>query len=345
MGGGGGGGGGGRYTPPSTKPACEPDWACDPWGDCIEGEREQRCVDLNSCEKGNTVKINTRECSEHCNNGIKDFDEEDIDCGGECRACDVAPGSIKIIADSTITLGFQEPTQIQVTLENVGAAPLTSVTALLKESQEKLVVGELSPGASTQVTFTIDPLAHDLSQAENEALAIIIREGESDISRKTIPYTLTSEKTIDPILRICDAALAVSTGCQPGEGVLYVVIDNRDSDKDQTGVEVVYSIEKDGRTLFAEVLGPYKAENNELAVRHKRLTTLNLAPDLYQSNADIYIKGERQEERITTQIDLTTTQVTGEGIPAWFYFLLAFIVVTVVGAYFAIQIYMQRGEK
>jgi len=82
----GGGGGGGS----SITKACENDWLCENWLPCqANSTQKRRCTDLNGCYEDFTQWF-SRDCVyiEHCHNGIRDNDEDGIDCGGPCDPCE-----------------------------------------------------------------------------------------------------------------------------------------------------------------------------------------------------------------------------------------------------------------
>lgn len=69
---------------PSRAATCESEWSCTEWNDCDNGLQTRNCVDLNSCSDQTTE---TRECYGNCNDGIKNNDEVDVDCGNSCKPC------------------------------------------------------------------------------------------------------------------------------------------------------------------------------------------------------------------------------------------------------------------
>ena len=99
SGGSGGGGGGGLYH-------CTNEWQCDEWNYCIDGQQTRTCnfVELNPsklltkfCDKESSPPEEKRECTveekqikkivETCFDGVKNQNEENMDCGGVCKPC------------------------------------------------------------------------------------------------------------------------------------------------------------------------------------------------------------------------------------------------------------------
>ncbi len=94
-----GGGGGG--------PPCVPDWQCGQWEQCLpNGTQVRYCEDVNRC-KDDLFEM-WRECTyvSHCYDGIQNFDEEGIDCGGEncppCATCDDGIRNCHTMPDGSI---------------------------------------------------------------------------------------------------------------------------------------------------------------------------------------------------------------------------------------------------
>ncbi|MGE0793018.1 MAG: hypothetical protein AB7V77_02430 [Candidatus Woesearchaeota archaeon] len=79
-------GGGGGFSEP-----CEPLWKCEDWGACYpNGTQKKECKDIFACDSNNYLKYFWQECTyiHHCDNKIKDQDEEGVDCGGiDCEVC------------------------------------------------------------------------------------------------------------------------------------------------------------------------------------------------------------------------------------------------------------------
>ena len=86
------GGGGGSTS------VCKEEWRCDEWGRCsVNGTQKQKCTDINGCDLNNYIKYFYRECQfiPHCENGILDYDERGVDCGGSCPACQTCSDNIR----------------------------------------------------------------------------------------------------------------------------------------------------------------------------------------------------------------------------------------------------------
>ena len=91
----GSGGGGGS---PGGKYVCSLNWQCDSWPACDNGKQERKCTLIQvpvflldkKCPQF-TIPEQSRSCGignkESCSDGIKNQDEESIDCGGACRQC------------------------------------------------------------------------------------------------------------------------------------------------------------------------------------------------------------------------------------------------------------------
>jgi hypothetical protein len=53
----------------SDAPACEPDWFCSAWEDCLANKQKRTCVDNNGCSITEGMPQTVRECT------VLDFDE------------------------------------------------------------------------------------------------------------------------------------------------------------------------------------------------------------------------------------------------------------------------------
>lgn len=72
------------YTP--TQGTCISSWSCTAWNDCDNGIQSRTCVDIRNCAADRT-ETNTNSCINMCNDNIKNNNEIDVDCGGDCKPC------------------------------------------------------------------------------------------------------------------------------------------------------------------------------------------------------------------------------------------------------------------
>ncbi len=101
-GGGNGGGNGGGDGGSSPSEDCKGNWKCGEWSKCINGEQTRTCMDLNNCRTFKYKPIEKIECefpfsSATCDDGIKNQEEEDVDCGGPCEPCFEKPLNFEYI--------------------------------------------------------------------------------------------------------------------------------------------------------------------------------------------------------------------------------------------------------
>lgn len=86
-----GGGGAGSVS------SCVPKWQCGNWRACLENSTQNRkCVDINGCDPKDYIKFVWRNCVyiSECNNGVQDYLEDGVDCGGPCPACETCDDGI-----------------------------------------------------------------------------------------------------------------------------------------------------------------------------------------------------------------------------------------------------------
>ena len=74
-------------TQTEQTPTCTPDWQCDEWSECIDGEQTRECNDKNNCgsDEGKPALLQSCQPAETCFDGIRNQDEIGIDCGGVCE--------------------------------------------------------------------------------------------------------------------------------------------------------------------------------------------------------------------------------------------------------------------
>ncbi|RME30846.1 hypothetical protein D6789_04455 [Candidatus Woesearchaeota archaeon] len=78
------------YTPPRENATCAENWICTDWGNCQPDNTQTReCEDLADCGTQEFLPPLTQPCEyiPTCNDGIKNGDEEGVDCGGSCAPC------------------------------------------------------------------------------------------------------------------------------------------------------------------------------------------------------------------------------------------------------------------
>jgi len=71
-----GGNGGGGYTPP-----CEENWTCTEWSECVDGEQNKVCTDLNQCGTNESKPAETQECE-------VEAVEDEVECEADEKICD-----------------------------------------------------------------------------------------------------------------------------------------------------------------------------------------------------------------------------------------------------------------
>ncbi len=108
--GGGGAGGGGGGGLGGAKYECKTDWWCGEWSECLSNKTMIReCLDLNNCgiEDEEDPEVSMACVTfPHCFNGIKDWDEEDVDCGGEdCESCETCYDGIQNQGEEGVDCG------------------------------------------------------------------------------------------------------------------------------------------------------------------------------------------------------------------------------------------------
>jgi len=71
---------------------CVPEWTCTEWSKCLDGKQERTCTDTKNCDSEEGMPDISQSCviKENCFDGMKNQDEQGIDCGGVCeKQCSV----------------------------------------------------------------------------------------------------------------------------------------------------------------------------------------------------------------------------------------------------------------
>jgi len=75
---------------PFSSAACQENWQCFGWQNCIDNTTARQCFDVNSCMTFASKPAVTDDCSKifpDCYDNSLNNDETDIDCGGTCMPC------------------------------------------------------------------------------------------------------------------------------------------------------------------------------------------------------------------------------------------------------------------
>jgi hypothetical protein len=75
------GSGGGSSGGPS---GCIENWECEEWAECKDENKERACQDINNCGTEQNMPMTSAKCDDECADGMKNNDENGIDCGGSC---------------------------------------------------------------------------------------------------------------------------------------------------------------------------------------------------------------------------------------------------------------------
>ena len=87
--GGGGGLGGGSGGFVGYNHSCTEEWECTKWSVCEEGLQTRECTDVNECDAYDEQPPVQKKCNGACFDGIKNANEKGIDCGGDCKSCQI----------------------------------------------------------------------------------------------------------------------------------------------------------------------------------------------------------------------------------------------------------------
>lgn len=191
---------------------CEENWLCEDWGSCKpNGLQERTCNDLSACKVKNFPPGLERACDylSSCNDGIKNGDEEGIDCGGSCGACLVTEmpsplggkdftlimfsiGTVLLLAILTsLFVIYRE--QIYETMARAGWALAQKRTKkILLNHQEKMIMFE-SINALEKLDFKEKELSAE-EKSSYEELGLLIRKYLSLALNLQFEYDLEEAK-------------------------------------------------------------------------------------------------------------------------------------------------------
>ncbi len=92
-----------------TAVDCIEQWECNEWSTCKNDKHTRTCLDIKNCMTNKTKPVESENCTaiQSCFNGIKDQDETDVDCGGQCGVCRniESPTDIETLSLITIIAG------------------------------------------------------------------------------------------------------------------------------------------------------------------------------------------------------------------------------------------------
>lgn len=67
---------------------CEEEWQCGDWTPCVNNRQTRVCIEKNECETEEKKPIEEKDCMlDTCSDGIKNYGEVRVDCGGPCKPC------------------------------------------------------------------------------------------------------------------------------------------------------------------------------------------------------------------------------------------------------------------
>lgn len=109
-----------KKNKPAETRECQPcaeDWQCGEWTECVNNRQTRSCADISNCKTENSKPEEEKECAiESCSDGIKNYGEVGIDCGGPCKACSakdfITGGAISLEKDKKLNRALLIPTII-----------------------------------------------------------------------------------------------------------------------------------------------------------------------------------------------------------------------------------------
>lgn len=321
SGGGSGGASGGRSGGwiPLDEESCSEAWVCTKWT-CSEGVEVRTCNDLNACGTALTRPIEQGGSCNACSNGNKDPGEVGVDCGGPCAAC---PPRLSV-RSAPIFASLLEEQDIPLTITNDGnPIDLEVVIPELKLRERVRVEAEHA------FTVRIDPLHLMNTKVMSEdlkELQLLLVTDEEVLYESTLPLEITLPDEYDITVRERD-----------GQHLLALVINNL-AGEPKRGIEVEYTILRDGKRVRTDIGEPLSAEKDLITLAGIPLQLYGMGAGDYSVEATIYERGAE----VTTLTRDFTLQEPAPFFPVGGIILIIIIAAGVLLSAVLARIYIER---
>jgi hypothetical protein len=333
SGSGGGGSSGGSGSVPSGAPIsvniCKEEWKCSEFGICTEkGLRFRTCTDQKNCgtakEKPDDVEICKYEGS--CSDGLKNGNEEGIDCGNACgKECAAIPESKKTdigVTVEPIKADILDIYEFSVKIKNFGSDQLENIRLSLdKWTDQTANISFILPGDELEFKFLL-ALPDDVSE---NSLAVEVFYKDAVIKKEDVPVYLS----------IPDYSLKVNVDSTNNKIYSVLIIDNRNETDKHVGVE--YSINKKGETYYVEPQKVVNVNGGKIFQKMDSLPLKSLPSGSYEVIAAFYEDGK--------QVSKTTTYVTIPGQSRGFSLKYLFYIITTLIIFYSLFIYYKMWKE
>lgn len=319
------GGGGGFFTPP-----CEENWECNIWGLCNkDGLRRRTCEDANDCGTTDEKPKELETClyTGGCDDGLRNGDEEGVDCGGRCNDDCVGEeeSSLNIALQAeSINAEILDNYLLEVVVENKGENEARNLELKINGwTTDSKKIKSLLPSESKKQEFMLsipgDPF---IDSVEIQ----IIKEGK-----------LVTAKDVNVELTVPDYGVKLASDPDTGRIKEAIIVDNRDESAKE--IQTEYVVNKGKETVFIDAGKSYKIAEGELFHRTDYLHLENLPRGEYEVESVFYENGE--------VVDRATSYVVlgGEEKADFSYiFYIILILIIIISVFIFFKSYKRGGK-
>jgi len=303
---GGGGGGGG----PST--GCRETWTCTDWGACVNGVMLRSCSDANSC--GTTLKKPTDlemcTASGNCFDGFMNNDEEGVDCGGQCQACEVIlaneKAQLEIFADP-INAEILDTVVFTVVVKNTGNIDAENLYIALDKWTTPIGPVSISSGKEKEFEFRFK-IPGDVS-ADSVDVQAVYKDVPLEVLR--VPVNLLVPSNAVKLYKHMSVYRAI------------VIVDNRELDA--RAIDVRYEVVKKGESHYSKEVELF-ADSNSI-VQETQPDDIILTAGTYDVKSSFYQDGSLVGE-YSYVIEVEGAILTTSNL--WIFIVCTFVVIGIV---------------
>lgn len=283
--------GGGGDDPPviTNRTRCTENWQCTSWSACtISGVQTRTCTDANSCgtETSKPVLVNTCTYGGTCSDGVKNNDEDGVDCGGscpnDCNRTRTTEAVFELSADP-IVADIVSSYRLKVRVKNIGNAIAENLKlAVTKYTDKSHDIDVILAGDEAEYEFVLQLPAVDEGDIEIQLI-----KGSTVLKSLKLPLTLNMPSQGLKFLQ------------NPDTGTYYpfVIFDNKDG-QDRI-MDIEYEINKNGRTYHVDVLHDVAINSGEVYQQPMSNKVTDLPSGDYDVIARFYEDGDLVAEEVS----------------------------------------------
>jgi hypothetical protein len=280
---GGGSGGGGS----GWGGICKEVWKCGSWSECKDnGQKTRVCTDINNCGTTRDKPKEIEACIYEgtCEDGLKNGNEEGIDCGGRCPVeCNESAGSSIEIVVHNINAEILDAYNFKVAIKNRGTREVRNLkVGVSKWSNSQQTCDSILPSQTIVQEFTL----HLPPSPTEESLEVYASDGNSIIASRNVSVRL----------EVPSFTVKLKKG-EEGDIYSIIIFDNREGKGRRIMVE--YTIEKDNEVYFYSPSQLHNVKGNEVYYKIEKIRLKGISPGNYDVKSKFYEDGELIGNKIT----------------------------------------------